>query len=119
MTIALEDKPGQLKKVAEIVSPLRKQCGVGAARWLIPTCPFPAASLKLTLETRDAEQIDRSAELAKEGFSLERKSIIRRKKKGTFYHESRFHFQRTRSHRPLQPGDRSGQYGVCFPARSQ
>lgn len=71
MTIALEDKPGQLKKVAEIVS----RCGSNVVSvqhdGSDPNMPISSCFLKLTLETRDAEQIEQiRAELAKEGFQL-------------------------------------------------
>ena len=71
MTIALEDKPGQLKKVAEIVS----RCGSNVVSvqhdGSDPNMPISSCFLKLTLETRDAAQIEQiRAELAKEGFQL-------------------------------------------------
>ena len=71
MTIALEDRPGQLKKVAEIVS----RCGSNVVSvqhdGSDPNMPISSCFLKLTLETRDAEQIEQiRAELAKEGFQL-------------------------------------------------
>ena len=56
MTIALEDKPGQLKKVAEIVS----RCGSNVVSvqhdGSDPNMPISSCFLKLTLETRDAAQ---------------------------------------------------------------
>ena len=71
MTIALEDKPGQLKRVAEIVS----RCGSNVVSvqhdGSDPNMPISSCFLKLTLETRDAAQIEQiRAELAKEGFQL-------------------------------------------------
>ena len=71
MTIALEDRPGQLKKVAEMVS----RCGSNVVSvqhdGSDPNMPISSCFLKLTLETRDAEQIEQiRAELAKEGFQL-------------------------------------------------
>ena len=65
------DKPGQLKKVAEIVS----RCGSNVVSvqhdGSDPNMPISSCFLKLTLETRDAEQIEQiRAELAKEGFQL-------------------------------------------------
>ena len=67
----LEDKPGQLKKVAEIVS----RCGSNVVSvqhdGSDPNMPISSCFLKLTLETRDAAQIEQiRAELAKEGFQL-------------------------------------------------
>ena len=71
MTIALEDKPGQLKKVAEIVS----RCGSNVVSvqhdGSDPNMPISSCFLKLTLETRDAAQIEQiRTELTKEGFQL-------------------------------------------------
>ena len=71
LTIALEDKPGQLQQVADIVS----RCGSNVVSVLHdgsdPNMPISSCFLKLTLETRDAEQIEQiRAELAKEGFQL-------------------------------------------------
>ena len=71
MTIALEDKPGQLKKVAEIVS----RCGSNVVSvqhdGSDPNMPISSCFLKLTLETRDAVQIEQIRnELTKEGFQL-------------------------------------------------
>ena len=58
LTIALEDKPGQLKKVAEIVS----RCGSNVVSvqhdGSDPNMPISSCFLKLTLETRDADQIE-------------------------------------------------------------
>ena len=71
LTIALEDKPGQLQQVANIVS----RCGSNVVSVLHdgsdPNMPISSCFLKLTLETRDAAQIEQiRAELAKEGFQL-------------------------------------------------
>ena len=71
LTIALEDKPGQLQQVADIVS----RCGSNVVSvqhdGSDPNMPISSCFLKLTLETRDAEQIEQiRAELAKEGFQL-------------------------------------------------
>ena len=71
MTIALEDKPGQLKKVAEIVS----RCGSNVVSVLHdgsdPNMPISSCFLKLTLETRDNAQIEQiRQELTKAGFQL-------------------------------------------------
>ena len=71
MTIALEDKPGQLKRVAEIVS----RCGSNVVSvqhdGSDPNMPISSCFLKLTLETRDAVQIEQIRnELTKEGFQL-------------------------------------------------
>ena len=167
MTIALEDKPGQLKRVAEIVS----RCGSNVVSvqhdGSDPNMPISSCFLKLTLETRDAAQIEQiRAELDQRGLpACERKSSNKRpaRNEGLFLeknrvccveigwqksipdlevslsfciisiadspmettaissrihnkggsHESRIYLQRTCRHRPLQPGTRSGQYGVC------
>ena len=71
LTIALEDKPGQLQRVAEIVS----RCGSNVVSVLHdgsdPNMPISSCFLKLTLETRDAAQIEQiRAELTKGGFQL-------------------------------------------------
>ena len=71
LTIALEDKPGQLERVAAIVS----RCGSNVVSVLHdgsdPNMPISSCFLKLTLETRDAAQIEQiRAELTKEGFQL-------------------------------------------------
>ena len=71
MTIALEDKPGQLKKVAEVVS----RCGSNVVSvqhdGSDPNMPISSCFLKLTLETRDAAQIEQiRTELTKAGFQL-------------------------------------------------
>ena len=71
LTIALEDKPGQLQRVAEIVS----RCGSNVVSvqhdGSDPNMPISSCFLKLTLETRDAAQIEQiRAELTKEGFQL-------------------------------------------------
>ena len=71
LMIALEDKPGQLQQVADIVS----RCGSNVVSvqhdGSDPNMPISSCFLKLTLETRDAEQIEQiRAELAKEGFQL-------------------------------------------------
>ena len=71
LTIALEDKPGQLQRVAEIFS----RCGSNGVSVLHdgsdPNMPISSCFLKLTLETRDAAQIEQiRAELTKEGFQL-------------------------------------------------
>ena len=71
LTIALEDKPGQLKKVAEVVS----RCGSNVVSvqhdGSDPNMPISSCFLKLTLETRDAAQIEQiRTELTKAGFQL-------------------------------------------------
>ena len=71
LTIALEDKPGQLKKVAEVVS----RCGSNVVSvqhdGSDPNMPISSCFLKLTLETRDAAQIEQiRTELTKTGFQL-------------------------------------------------
>ena len=71
LTIALEDKPGQLKKVAEVVS----RCGSNVVSvqhdGSDPNMPISSCFLKLTLETRDNAQIEQiRQELTKEGFQL-------------------------------------------------
>ena len=71
LTIALEDKPGQLKKVAEVVS----RCGSNVVSvqhdGSDPNMPISSCFLKLTLETRDADQIEQiRTELTKAGFQL-------------------------------------------------
>ena len=71
LTIALEDKPGQLKKVAEIVS----RCGSNVVSVLHdgsdPNMPISSCFLKLALETRDHAQIEQiRTELTKAGFQL-------------------------------------------------
>ena len=71
LTIALEDKPGQLKKVAEVVS----RCGSNVVSvqhdGSDPNMPISSCFLKLTLETRDAAQIEQiRTELTKAGLQL-------------------------------------------------
>jgi ilvA_1Cterm: threonine dehydratase len=71
LTIALEDKPGQLQQVANIVS----RCGSNVVSVLHdgsdPNMPISSCFLKLTLETRDNAQIEQiRQELAKAGFQL-------------------------------------------------
>ena len=71
IAIALEDKPGQLKKVAEIVS----RCGSNVVSVLHdgsdPNMPISSCFLKLALETRDHAQIEQiRTELTKAGFQL-------------------------------------------------
>ena len=71
LTIALEDKPGQLEKVAAIVS----RCGSNVVSVLHdgsdPNMPISSCFLKLALETRDHAQIEQiRTELTKEGFQL-------------------------------------------------
>ena len=71
LTIALEDKPGQLQRVAEIVS----RCGSNVVSVLHdgsdPNMPISSCFLQLTLETRAAAPIEQiRAELTKEGFQL-------------------------------------------------
>ena len=71
LTIALEDKPGQLQQVADIVS----RCGSNVVSVLHdgsdPNMPISSCFLKLTLETRDNAQIEQiRQELAKAGFQL-------------------------------------------------
>ena len=71
LTIALEDKPGQLERVAAIVS----RCGSNVVSVLHdgsdPNMPISSCFLKLVLETRDHAQIEQiRQELTKEGFQL-------------------------------------------------
>ena len=71
LTIALEDKPGQLQQVANIVS----RCGSNVVSVLHdgsdPNMPISSCFLKLVLETRDHAQIEQiRQELTKEGFQL-------------------------------------------------
>ena len=71
LTIALEDKPGQLEKVAQVVS----RCGSNVVSVLHdgsdPNMPISSCFLKLALETRDHAQIEQiRQELTKEGFQL-------------------------------------------------
>ena len=71
LTIALEDKPGQLQQVADIVS----RCGSNVVSVLHdgsdPNMPISSCFLKLALETRDHAQIEQiRTELTKEGFQL-------------------------------------------------
>jgi threonine dehydratase len=71
LTIALEDKPGQLQQVADIVS----RCGSNVVSVLHdgsdPNMPISSCFLKLTLETRDNAQIEQiRQELTKAGFQL-------------------------------------------------
>ena len=71
LTIALEDKPGQLQQVADIVS----RCGSNVVSVLHdgsdPNMPISSCFLKLGLETRDHAQIEQiRQELTKEGFQL-------------------------------------------------
>ena len=71
LTIALEDKPGQLERVAAIVS----RCGSNVVSVLHdgsdPNMPISSCFLKLALETRDHAQIEQiRQELTKEGFQL-------------------------------------------------
>ena len=71
LTIALEDKPGQLARVAAIVS----RCGSNVVSVLHdgsgPNMPISSCFLKLVLETRDHAQIEQiRQELTKAGFQL-------------------------------------------------
>ena len=71
LTIALEDRPGQLEQVARIVS----RCGSNVVSVLHdgsdPNMPISSCFLKLALETRDAAQIEQiRQELARAGFQL-------------------------------------------------
>ena len=71
LTIALEDKPGQLERVAAIVS----RCGSNVVSVLHdgsdPNMPISSCFHKLVLETRDHAQIEQiRQELTKEGFQL-------------------------------------------------
>lgn len=71
LTIALEDKPGQLQQVADIVS----RCGSNVVSVLHdgsdPNMPISSCFLKLTLETRDNTQIEQiRQELTRAGFQL-------------------------------------------------
>ena len=70
LTIALEDKPGQLERVAAIVS----RCGSNVVSVLHdgsdPNMPISSCFLKLVLETRDHAQIEQiRQELTKEASS--------------------------------------------------
>ena len=71
LTIALEDKPGQLTKVSRIVA----ECGGNVVSVQYdgsdPDMPISSCFLKLGMETRDAAQIEQiRTELAKAGFQL-------------------------------------------------
>ena len=71
LMIALEDKPGQLTKVSEIVA----ACGGNVVSVQYdgsdPNMPVSSCFLKLALETRDAAQIEQiRCELTKAGFQL-------------------------------------------------
>ena len=71
LMIALEDKPGQLTKVSEIVA----ACGGNVVSVQYdgsdPNMPISSCFLKLALETRDAAQIEQiRCELTKAGFQL-------------------------------------------------
>ena len=71
LTIALEDKPGQLTKVSQIVA----DCGGNVVSVQYdgsdPDMPISSCFLKLGMETRDAAQIEQiRTELAKAGFQL-------------------------------------------------
>ena len=71
LTIALEDKPGQLTKVSRIVA----DCGGNVVSVQYdgsdPNMPISSCFLKLGMETRDIAQINQiRAELAKAGFQL-------------------------------------------------
>ena len=71
LTIALEDKPGQLKKVAEIVSRCGRNVGSVLHDGSDPNMPISSCFLKLALETRDHAQIEQiRQELTKAGFQL-------------------------------------------------
>ena len=95
LTIALEDKPGQLEKVAAIVS----RCGSNVVSVLHdgsdPNMPISSCFLKLALETRDHAQIEQiRTELTKEAIPAGgRASITTKPKKekgskqpGSLYH---------------------------------
>ena len=71
LTIALEDKPGQLTKVSQIVA----DCGGNVVSVQYdgsdPDMPISSCFLKLGMETRDEAQIEQiRTELAKAGFQL-------------------------------------------------
>ena len=71
LTIALEDKPGQLTRVSDIVS----KCGGNVVSVQYdgsdPTMAISSCFLKLGLETRDANQIEQiRTELARAGFEV-------------------------------------------------
>lgn len=71
LTIALEDKPGQLTQVSDIVA----RCGGNVVSVQYdgsdPNMPISSCFLKLALETRDAAQIEQiRSELAGAGFKL-------------------------------------------------
>ena len=71
LTIALEDKPGQLTRVSSIVA----ECGGNVVSVQYdgsdPNMPISSCFLKLGMETRDAAQIEQiRSELAKAGFQL-------------------------------------------------
>ena len=71
LMIALEDKPGQLTRVSEIISGcganvVSVQYDQGDTNMAITSC-----FLKLALETRDAQQIEQiKQKLAENGFNL-------------------------------------------------
>lgn len=71
LLVALEDKPGQLRQITNIIS----QCGANVIsvhhdRTDVNT-PITSCFLKLSLETRDAEQIaEIKREITKAGFTL-------------------------------------------------
>ena len=71
LTIALEDKPGQLTRVSSIVA----ECGGNVVSVQYdgsdPNMPISSCFLKLGMETRDAAQIEQiRTELSKAGFQL-------------------------------------------------
>ncbi|MCI2047583.1 MAG: threonine ammonia-lyase [Faecalibacterium sp.] len=71
LTVRLEDKPGQLQRVAEIVT----RCGANILNVRHdrndPSMPISACYLKIGMETRDQKQIDNiKAELKKAGFPV-------------------------------------------------
>lgn len=71
LTIALEDKPGQLERVPPSFPAAAAMWSPSCMTALTPTCPSPAASSSWSLETRDHAQIEQiRQELTKEGFQL-------------------------------------------------
>ncbi len=116
LTIALEDKPGQLTRVSSIVA----ECGGNVVSVQYdgsdPNMPISSCFLKLGMETRDAAQIEQiRTELSKAGFQLVNERTCggpAALQERSFCHECDLHFQRARRHRALQPGPRPGGPGV-------
>lgn len=71
LMIALEDKPGQLTRVSEIISSLGANVVSVQYDLADPNMTITSCFLKLGLETRDREQIEQiKSTLTKEGFNL-------------------------------------------------